>query len=276
MKKRKLTLPSGWVAGNAEEMALFVAEWGVGKNPHGIDSPFLLLPHAGWYYSGEYAWNLLSTLPYKPDLVLILGGHLSPQDPLLIWDYSVCESTLGDVPIHRGLTDDILQALKPQPDSFPDNTIEVFLPFLAHLWPGVPMAGLRIPPDVNRLDQAESLHSLIHKHARRPLCIASTDLTHYGRNYRFLPDLEGLTPEEWVRQNDRKFIDAVESAKAEMVLDSASLYTNACSAGAAAWVVHCAAMDQKALKLTSYGSSLDKGVSESFVGYASMASRARS
>lgn len=272
MKIRKITLPSGWVASNREEMSLFESEWKNRSFDEVLHSSWMLLPHAGWFYSGELAWHLLSSLDYVPDLVVLLGGHLSPQDPLLIWDFDVCESTLGNVPVHRGLTDEIQHSLNPVADLLPDNTIEVFLPFLVHLWPGTPMAGLRIPPSFERLEQADQLYSFIKKHARRPLLIASTDLTHYGPNYRFFPDLAGETAEEWVRKNDRKLIDYIEKGSAEDVLKSAALFQNACSAGAAAWAVRCASLDQSSLSLREYSNSLAKGPSESFVGYASMAS----
>lgn len=274
--KRKLTLPAGWVAQNADEMSFFIEDWGRKKPLNPAESSFLMLPHAGWYYSGHFAWDLFYSLKYQPDLVLILGGHLSSRDPLLLWDFDSCESTLGDIPIHRALTDKIAASIPTVVDNFTDNSVEVFLPFLAHFWPGIPLVAMRIPPDPDSLKEASFIYNLVQQFSSRPLIIASSDLTHYGSHYRFFPDLEGMNAREWVEKNDARIIQSAAEGRGEDVIDTALRHSNACSAGAIAWMVHCASLADQKVRLIEYGSSLDKGRSDSFVGYASMASSASS
>jgi AmmeMemoRadiSam system protein B len=114
---------------------------------------------------------------------------------------------------------------------------------------------------------------------RKTVLIASTDLTHYGKNYGFMPRGEaGDEALEWVKTvNDARFIQAVAEGNPGAVLERAEQGRAACSAGAVLGALGFA--EERGLRpgeLLAYGTSADaafpKGpLPDSFVGYAAMA-----
>jgi AmmeMemoRadiSam system protein B len=99
--------------------------------------------------------------------------------------------------------------------------------------------------------------------------VGSTDLTHYGRNYGFLPAGTGEKALRWVREdNDSRIIAELLSMDAESALQLALRDRSACSAGGA--VAALAFAKEKGVtkgRLVRYQTSHDVQPSESFVGY---------
>jgi MEMO1 family protein len=100
--------------------------------------------------------------------------------------------------------------------------------------------------------------------------IGSTDLTHYGRNYGFIPHGSGPAALEWVRQeNDHRVIEAMLALAPEKIIAEGLEHQNACCAGAAAAAVAAAMqLGARSAWTLDYATSYDKSPGESFVGYA--------
>ena len=99
--------------------------------------------------------------------------------------------------------------------------------------------------------------------------LGSTDLTHYGPNYGFMPQGKGEKAAQWVREeNDRKVIDAMIAMDPERVLHEAASRFNACCSGAVASTI-AAARQLGAVEghTVSYTTSYDKSPGDSLVGY---------
>ena len=95
-----------------------------------------------------------------------------------------------------------------------------------------------VPPDDSALAVGRAAAAVIEKADKQVVCIASTDLTHYGPNYGFMP--RGVGPEavRWAHEvNDREFIDAAVALDAKRLLESSTTNYNACGGGAAAAAV---------------------------------------
>ena len=70
------------------------------------------------------------------------------------------------------------------------------------------------------------------------MAIGSTDLTHYGPNYGFVPRGLGASSVEWVKkENDKGFIEEALRMNAEGLLHHAVENNSACSPGAVASAV---------------------------------------
>jgi AmmeMemoRadiSam system protein B len=107
---------------------------------------------------------------------------------------------------------------------------------------------------------------------RRVGVVGSTDLTHYGPNYGFVPKGAGAEAERWVRDvNDRRFIDALVSMDERAARDHAVREHSACSAGGAIAAM-AFAREQGATRgdLVAYRTSREVHLSDSFVGYAAV------
>lgn len=268
-----MALPAGWYPMNPDEWVFFTRKWDT-EMEYSTENQVLggVFPHAGWYYSGLYAYEVCRALSTLPDLIVILGGHMRSGDEPLIWDYSSCETPFGDVPLAGEINQRLRKAFPFQDETYPDNTMEVYLPLIRKIFPHIPLVAMRIPPESQWLERAGDIASIISGNSDNPFWIASADLTHYGSNYGFEPPESRDSPLQWVEKNDHNFISNLLKGDSAGLLESSRRYRNCCSPGSAAFLLEVMKRQygNPAGKLVRYGTSLDKGGSESFVGYASV------
>ena len=104
---------------------------------------------------------------------------------------------------------------------------------------------------------------------KKIVVVGTTDLTHYGSNYGFMPKGTGPDAVDWVkRRNDKRFVDALLAMDPERVIEEGLSNQNACCAGAAATALsaakHLGALEAETV---AYSTSYDKSPGDSFVGY---------
>ncbi|MCX8013919.1 MAG: AmmeMemoRadiSam system protein B, partial [Rectinema sp.] len=131
---------------------------------------------------------------------------------------------------------------------------------------------LRVPPDYKAREVGSALMRAATACGRTLRVIGSTDLTHYGPNYGFMPKGIGESAVEWVRnENDRGFISAILAMDAEKALAHARERYSACSSGAVAAAI-AFALDSGAKRGVLIGHSLSWDIhrDRSFVGYAAI------
>ncbi|MBB6478905.1 AmmeMemoRadiSam system protein B [Spirochaeta isovalerica] len=236
-----------------------------------MDSVSAIVPHAGWYFSGHLAYDAIRRLKQDVDLVLILGGHLPADYPFLFWTDNICNTPLGALEVHKGIRDRLLERLNGVSDDSPDNTIELQLPFIKSHFVDIPIVPLRVPAGTSSLRFHEVLGDVISDVGQSAVVIGSTDLTHYGPNYGYIPGDSIENPEIWVENSDRKILRAMENFRGKDILDLADQDRSACSAGAAAaaalWGKSCGS--EKGV-LLQYENSLSRHQSSSFVGYGAL------
>jgi len=103
------------------------------------------------------------------------------------------------------------------------------------------------------------------------LAIGSTDLTHYGPNYGFVPEGIGRSAVDWVRRvNDRFFIEKALEMDGEGVLEHALRMTARAALGQLPRPLRLASLGSKARVLLDYYTSYDVMPDDSFVGYAGL------
>lgn len=234
-----------------------------------------IVPHAGWYFSGSLACNVIERLADGEgvDVVAVLGMHLRPGSANVIMTEGAWETPFGELPIADELAGDLIGRfqfdIETCTDFQPDNTIEVQLPFIKYFLPEVRILTLGLPPRATSLPIGNALATAAHKHNLKLKVIGSTDLTHYGRNYGMRSHGSGAEALEWVREsNDRRIIEAMLALDGPRVIEEALANQNACCAGAAATALTAAtalgAQNPVALKYTT---SHEKSPGDSFVGY---------
>ena len=109
---------------------------------------------------------------------------------------------------------------------------------------------------------------------RDAVFVGSTDLTHYGPNYGFVPKGTGEEAVRWVREEiDSGFIACVLAGDPAALLAHAVREQSACCPGAVAATLAalCAYGHAPAPSLLTHYLSYDVRPSSSFVGYASIA-----
>ena len=201
-----------------------------------------VVPHAGWDYSGKLAAQVFRALDGgdEVDLVVVLGGHLAPGDPIVAMCEGQWETPFGAFVIHGGflpaLNDLTGKAvLETESRHYPDNSTELQLPFAKYKFPRAELLPIRVPPGPAARELGRRLAAYLEESGLRAIAVASTDLTHYGPNYGFEPQGSGEAALRWVNEvNDPEFIRAVESGEGDAIISVAAEQHNACSAGAVA------------------------------------------
>lgn len=234
-----------------------------------------IVPHAGWYFSGSIACRVIHRLAAEkpPDAFVLFGMHLHPGSPNYIMTEGAWETPFGAIEIESELGKTLSEQFafqKEETDSFtPDNTIELQLPFIKYFFNAAKLVPIGVPPTMEALQIGRAVAETSTRLGMEIKILGSTDLTHYGVNYRFMPQGTGKKAVDWVRnQNDRRFIDAMLAMDPECVITEALANQNACCAGAAATALSAAKhLGASRAETLAYATSLDKSPGDSFVGY---------
>ena len=167
MKKiRKRYLPDGWYPESKKECEQQILEI-IRKNKEknilaesgGVAG---IVPHAGWYFSGDIAALVFMNLSnVKPDVVVLYGGHLSGYDKPLIVTDDLWETPLGEIEIHKDIIKEIAKDIQFNEDDYPDNTIEIQLPFVKYFFNKSKIIPVRLPQSEKAIDISQKITKLL-------------------------------------------------------------------------------------------------------------------
>jgi AmmeMemoRadiSam system protein B len=279
MNLRKSEFSGSWYPATAQacedQINQFLRE---GKHLHDtVSNPVGgIVPHAGWFFSGSIACNVIHRLSQRadqPDVVVVFGMHLHTGSGRYIMPDGQWETPFGPIAVDSVLANEIIRTNSFQletPDRYhQDNTIELQMPFIRYFFKDAKVVAMGVPPTAETLSLARSVVETAREQGRAISVIGSTDLTHYGPNYGFTSQGAGSQAVDWVRKkNDRRVIDAMIRMDAEAVIREGLSHDNACCAGAAAGAIAAGkALGAARGEELAYATSYDKHPGSSFVGY---------
>jgi len=262
-------------AGECErEIRAFLKDTSMRKAPEGV-AVGGIVPHAGWYFSGSIACNVVNHLSQggPVDVYILFGMHLHPGSPSYIMKEGAWETPFGKLPVEASLATALAKEFSFQvetPENFvQDNTIELQLPFIKYFSSNASIVPMGVPPTTDSLDIGRKAAQLAKSLGLKAKVIGSTDLTHYGPNYGFSPKGSGASAVQWVRnENDRQIINLMAKMEAEKVIETALDKKSACCPGAAATaIVASKELGAVSGEILAYTTSYDKQPNDSFVGY---------
>ena len=208
-----------------------------------------IVPHAGWTFSGTLAAMVFQAIRQQHEKVhsfVIFGAaHSYFGGTPAVYDKGFWATPLGDIPIDEELAEEVLSSGPAESDSNAhrnEHSIEVQVPFVQYLFAGAKILPVLVPPTAQAITLGDNIGRIIQKNRQKKIiCIGSTDLTHYGPHYGFMPkglDQDALKWAETV--NDKKFIDLALGLEPQELLTGAAENHNACGPGAAAATVAAA------------------------------------
>ncbi|RLB07624.1 MAG: AmmeMemoRadiSam system protein B [Deltaproteobacteria bacterium] len=265
----------GWYPASRSECERMIKEWsrnGVKIKSEEIKGVGGIVPHAGWFFSGEIACTVFRCISeiIEPETVVIFGKHLTVGSRKSIMLEGYWETPFGEIEIDSELAQKIAEGqdflIESSTYFEEDNTIELQLPFVKYFFPSAKLVPIGAPPTEEMLYIAREIAHLCKD--KRVIAIGSTDLTHYGPNYGFIPAGIGASALQWSKQNDKRVIDRMLKLDPEGVIEEAFENHNACCPGAAASAI-CMAKELGAVKgeMLMYATSYEKSPGSSFVGY---------
>jgi MEMO1 family protein len=180
-------------------------------------------PHAGIGYSGTVAGAMYGHI-HCPAVFILLGpNHMGMGEPVALMAEGEWETPLGVVAIDREVATSLRRAcplIQNDPVAHArEHSLEVQLPFLQMLGEGfhiVPLVLGLVPYEVCQ-ELGHAVAQAVQCISRSVVIVASTDMTHCGRQYRHLPPA-GMTAHAFAYQEDRYAIDRM------LALDPQGLY----------------------------------------------------
>jgi len=205
-----------------------------------------IVPHAGWTFSGALAALVFSAIRQQHEkvhtFVLFGAAHSYFGRSPALCNRGVWETPLGNVALDEELADVLLSkgvAIGDASAHTQEHSIEVQVPFIQYLFAGAKILPILVPPTEKAIALGQRVGEMIAQDKQKKIiCLGSTDLTHYGPRYGFLPQGMGEKALAWARDvNDKKFIDAALRLDAASLLSTAAENGNACGPGATAATV---------------------------------------
>jgi AmmeMemoRadiSam system protein B len=208
-----------------------------------------IVPHAGWTFSGSLAALVFSAIRQQHEkvhtFVLFGAAHSYFGRSPALCGRGVWETPLGDVALDEELADAVMKSGTAVGDAsahIPEHSIEVQVPFIHYLFAGAKILPILVPPTEEAIPLGTYIGELIAQDEQKKIiCLGSTDLTHYGPRYGFIPQGTGEKALAWAKEvNDEKFIEAALKLDAASLLTIAAENSNACGPGASAATVAAA------------------------------------
>lgn len=225
----RASLAGSWYSADANVLTAQFDELFRKANIEPIDNVIaLILPHAGYQWSGQTAAFGLKAADQKYKRTIVIGpSHRTAMEEMLSVPRAThYETPLGQIPLDTAFIDKLLKfpVFQNLPHAFEyENSIEMELPLLQYRWKDLVAAGRgpRLVPiaagqcSLETVTQAgEILKGLVDADT---LVIASSDFVHYGRQHRYVPFTENI-PEQ-IKQLDMGAYECIAKLDGEGFLE---------------------------------------------------------
>ena len=223
----------------------------------------IILPHAGYVYSGKVAVTTVNKVFLKKNIILLGNNHTGQGEDFALWSEGEWETPLGNVPVNSEIAAAILKngttiCADTLAHKF-EHSIEVELPILQQAGGDISIIPIACQPSIPaKYEAAAQQICAAIKNRTDVIFVASTDMTHYE-------------PDARARRKDSLAIERIIALDAQGLLNVIKKeHITMCGAAPVAVFLNCmkilgARKAQVALYQTSAEASGDY---ESVVGYA--------
>jgi hypothetical protein len=145
----------------------------------------VIVPHAGYAYSGRVAGAVYGRVEIPRDVVILCFNHHGAGSDFAVWPGGAWRTPLGDAPVNGELAQSIKEAFLPadfdESGHEDEHSGEVQVPFLQRLRPDVRIVpvALSVGYDEKSVSQLRAFGKALAGVAGDFLVLASTDLNHY-------------------------------------------------------------------------------------------------
>ena len=182
---RKPVVAGSFYPATEKELLHLVENYINGRQPTPpIEACAVIVPHAGYIYSGELAAKTLCSVQI-PKTVLLIGPNHTGQGSPVSLSTETWTTPFGSVPVNTNLADHIVNEHKSivvdEAAHANEHSLEVQLPFLQKLQKNLSVVPLTVAHlSYDKCEEiAEALSSSILQYGEKTLIVASTDMSHY-------------------------------------------------------------------------------------------------
>lgn len=249
----------------ASQIQAFIADY---EPPEDLGNVIAgIVPHAGWVFSGKTAAYVFAVLKksFIPDTIILFGTvhNMWLVNTCSIYTSGAWNTPVGAIKIDEVTAQEIVDAGKgilfDNPSAHDgEHSIEVQTPFIKYFFPEAKIVPIAVIPDEGAVNVGEIVASVAKQSQKKIVAIGTTDLTHYGYNYGFIPKGTGEKALKWMNKNDQSIIDLAVNLKAEKIIPEAQEHRNACGAGAfSAAVAFARSLGAQKGRILNYTTSFD-------------------
>lgn len=170
---------------DALETAFQVAEKRAAGIPVRKQIRALVAPHAGLPYSGVVAASAFRLLSTPKNVILLGFSHTKKVNGVAAPDLDAYTTPLGEIAVNRELLGELDFPLTGESELC-DHSLENLLPFLQYAAPEAAVAPLYVG-DLAGKALAAAARKLAARVEKGDVLIASSDFTHYGQVYGYVP-----------------------------------------------------------------------------------------
>ena len=260
---RNPTVAGSFYPASAAELKAMVAKY-VDKNAPKEEVVGLLMPHAGYQYSGAVAGATVSRIVFKDTFIIMGPTHSGLGKPFSVMPEGTWKTPLGNVEVDSELARKIIALSEYAEEDYlaheDEHAVEVQLPFLQYIKPDV-----RIVPIILAGASLEIYREIGHAIARaikelnrEVVILASGDMTH-------------REPQASAREKDMKAVEAMLALdEEELTRRYNNLHITMCAHGPVATLIAAAKeLGVTGAELVKYQNSGDAtGDYNEVVGYA--------
>jgi hypothetical protein len=178
----------------------------------------MIVPHAGYLFSGQVAAKMYKSIAGTDKRNFVILGVDHYGIGIISTSREDWVTPLGPAKVNLDMIKKISkeQAFMDDESAMAhEHSIEVQIPFLQYTFGNFTFVPLQIP----RLPFSE-IHDLARIIADRDsFFIVSSDLTHFGSNYGFVPKESIYGPEDFVKGLDAKIIDKIIEGDAKKFME---------------------------------------------------------
>jgi AmmeMemoRadiSam system protein B len=162
----------------------------------------LLMPHAGYIYSGAVAGAAISRVSFKDTFIVIGPSHSGLGKPFSVWPEGTWKTPLGEVEVDEELARKIIELSEYAEEDYlaheNEHAVEVQVPFLQYIKSDVKIVPIILAgaSDAIYKEIGHAVARAIKGLKRGAVILASGDMTHYE-------------PAEVARDKDMKAVEAM-------------------------------------------------------------------
>jgi hypothetical protein len=278
---RRAAVAGSWYPDAPDRLAQQVDGFVAAAAGADVPAPIAIVaPHAGLRYSGPvaaFAYRTIQAGRYA-SIVLVGPSHFVGFDGVSIWPRGAWQTPFGDVAVDESLASALVAAsrdvVEHRPAHAREHSLELQMPFIAHLCPGVPIVPLVMGYQRREtaLALGDALARVINERPRhanagaavaeatadaRVLLVASSDLSHH-HDARVASSMDAVVLEQVERLDADALMQALEDEP-----------QHACGGGPMVSVLRAAReLGARHARVLKYGDSGDvNGDKSSVVGY---------
>lgn len=182
------------------------------------DAKGIIVPHAGYLFSGQVGAKVYKAISgtKKRNFVILGVDHYGTN--IIATSKENWITPIGTAKVNTSFVEKITKEqgiLVDEISMEKEHSIEVQLPFLQYLFKEFSFVPVQLP-GISYNEILELAKILLDENS---FFIASSDFTHYGEQYNFLPKESIYGPDEYVKKLDNKIIDVIQEFDSRKFFD---------------------------------------------------------